>query len=55
VGDQDGPAASFHNVVEGAEGLLDPVGIADRTFFDDVMIDAEQDDFVLQIGLLHEG
>ncbi len=48
------PAAPFHDIENGANGLIDSKGVFDESFFDHIMVATQKDYFIVYIGVLQQ-
>jgi len=54
MGHENGSSASFNNVKESTQGLVDTVGITYLAFFDDIVVESYENDLAVKVCVLDE-
>jgi hypothetical protein len=55
MGHHDRPAAALNDVKKGPDSTVDPIGVAYLSPFDHIMVEPNEDDLPVEIGILDQG
>jgi hypothetical protein len=47
MGHENGAASPVHDAIQGSQGYFDTVGVTNFSLLDDIVVDSNQDDFIL--------